>query len=256
MSSAKFTLIGAYQFFNNAGDDLFINLDLPEGVNTEVLENNILFQGGEFEVQSANPFFIQTMIGNWSKVYYDTIDRWVKALAIDYAPLENYDRQEHWTDESDGSGTSSRRGSINNIKNIENDKTIDNDRSESITGTLDATTTDHTETKKSAFDSSNYSPYQDENNTGTVDQDTTENSTITDDTTISDDTNITDNTTITDGTDTTASNDSEHTGRVHGNIGVTTSQQMLTQELDMGYWNLYQRITDLFLREFTIPVYE
>ena len=220
MSSAKFTLIGAYQFFDNAGDDLFKNMSLPEGVNLTTLQSNILFQGGEFEVQSANPFFIQTMIGNWSKVYYDTIDRWVKALAIDYAPLENYDRQEHWTDEADGTGSSSRNGSVRE------------------TGTLDATTTENTETKKSAFDSSTYSPYQQENTTGTVDQDTTNN------------------TTITDGTSTTSSNDSEHTGRVHGNIGVTTSQQMLTQELDMGYWNLYQRITDLFLREFTIPVYE
>ena len=178
MSSAKFTLIGAYQFFHNANDDLFVNMDLPTGVNPEILQNNILFHGGEFEVQSANPFFIQTMIGNWSKVYYDTIDRWVKALAIEYAPLENYDRQEHWTDERDGS--LNRNGSVRE------------------TGTLDATTTDHTETKKSAFDSSSYS----------------------------------------------------------GNIGVTTSQQMLQQELDIGYWNLYQRITDLFLREFTIPVYE
>lgn len=220
MSSAKFTLIGAYQFFDNAGDDLFKNMSLPEGVNLTTLQSNILFQGGEFEVQSANPFFIQTMIGNWSSVYYDTIDRWVKALAIDYAPLENYDRQEHWTDEADGTGSSSRNGSVRE------------------TGTLDATTTDNTETKKSAFDSSTYSPYQQENTTGTVDQDTTNN------------------TTITDGTSTTSSNDSEHTGRVHGNIGVTTSQQMLTQELDMGYWNLYQRITDLFLREFTIPVYD
>lgn len=216
MSSAKFTLIGAYQFFHNANDDLFVNMDLPTGVNLEILQNNILFQGGEFEVQSANPFFIQTMIGNWSKVYYDTIDRWVKALAIEYAPLENYDRQEHWTDERDGS--LNRNGSVRE------------------TGTLDATTTDHTETKKSAFDSSSYSPYQDVNSTGTVDQDTTNN------------------TTITDGT--TSADDSEHTGRIHGNIGVTTSQQMLQQELDIGYWNLYQRITDLFLREFTIPVYE
>ena len=220
MSSAKFTLIGAYQFFDNAGDDLFKNMSLPEGVNLTTLQSNILFQGGEFEVQSANPFFIQTMIGNWSKVYYDTVDRWVKALAIDYAPLENYDRQEHWTDEAEGTGSSNRNGSVRE------------------TGTLDATTTENTETKKSAFDSSTYSPYQQENTTGTVDQDTTNN------------------TTITDGTNTTSSNDSEHTGRVHGNIGVTTSQQMLTQELDMGYWNLYQRITDLFLREFTIPVYD
>lgn len=46
-----------------------------------------------------------------------------------------------------------------------------------------------------------------------------------------------------------------HEGRVHGNIGVTTSQQMLTAELDLGYWNIYNKITDLFLTEFVIPIY-
>ena len=51
------------------------------------------------------------------------------------------------------------------------------------------------------------------------------------------------------------SNDSEHDGRIHGNIGVTTSQQMLQQELDLGYWNIYDKITQLFLQEFVIPVY-
>ena len=45
------------------------------------------------------------------------------------------------------------------------------------------------------------------------------------------------------------------TGRIHGNIGVTTSQQMLQSELDLGYWNIYEKITDLFLTEFVIPVY-
>ena len=42
---------------------------------------------------------------------------------------------------------------------------------------------------------------------------------------------------------------------IHGNIGVTTSQQMLTQELELGYWNVYEKITELFLQEFVIPVY-
>ena len=46
-----------------------------------------------------------------------------------------------------------------------------------------------------------------------------------------------------------------HEGRVHGNVGVTTSQQMLKSELDLGYWNVYEKITDLFLTEFVIPVY-
>ena len=47
----------------------------------------------------------------------------------------------------------------------------------------------------------------------------------------------------------------KHDGRIHGNIGVTTSQQMLQSELDLGYWNIYEKITDLFLTHFVIPVY-
>lgn len=52
-----------------------------------------------------------------------------------------------------------------------------------------------------------------------------------------------------------ASNDNNHTGRVHGNIGVTTSQQMLQSELDIAAWNIYEHITDLFITEFCIMVY-
>lgn len=216
MSSSKFTLIGCYQFFNNAGDDLFKNLELPEGINKQTLESNILFQGGEFEVQNANPFFIQSMIGTWSGVYAETMQRWVDALAIEYAPLENYDRHEDWTD------------------------TLDRDNSYESSGTLDSTTdiTEETtnEITKSAYDSNSYTPYQktdtDSIISNVVDQDTTDSATSTQD------------------------DEAVHTGRIHGNIGVTTSQQMLNQELDLGYWNLYQRITQLFLQEFTIPVYD
>lgn len=232
MSSAKFTLIGVYQYFHNAGDDLFKNLDLPTGIDKSILESNILYQGGEFEVADANPFFIQDMIQRWSGIHYNTIKRWIDALAITYNPLENYDRMEHWTDERDLAGSSSSNGSSNSSSSV------------SQTGTLDETDTNHTETKKSSFDSSSYSPYQDENTTSTREQDTTNSTTITD------------GTTVEDAVTTSSSDDSEHNGRVHGNIGVTTSQQMLTQELDMGYWNIYQRVTELFLREFCIPIYD
>ena len=49
--------------------------------------------------------------------------------------------------------------------------------------------------------------------------------------------------------------DLTHKGRIRGNIGVTTSQQMLKSELDLGYWNIYEKITDLFLTEFVLPIY-
>ena len=48
---------------------------------------------------------------------------------------------------------------------------------------------------------------------------------------------------------------SVHQGRTHGNIGVTTSQQMLQAELDIAKWNLYDEIADLFLSELVIYLY-
>lgn len=46
-----------------------------------------------------------------------------------------------------------------------------------------------------------------------------------------------------------------HSARLYGNIGVTSSQQLLQSELDIAMWNIYDHITDLFLSEFIIPVY-
>lgn len=54
---------------------------------------------------------------------------------------------------------------------------------------------------------------------------------------------------------TTDNGTSNHTGHTHGNIGVTTSQQMLEAELNLQEWNLYEHIADIFVRELCIPVY-
>ena len=49
--------------------------------------------------------------------------------------------------------------------------------------------------------------------------------------------------------------ESKHSGHLYGNIGVTTSQEMLREELDVQRFNLIQQITDLFITEFCIMVY-
>lgn len=46
-----------------------------------------------------------------------------------------------------------------------------------------------------------------------------------------------------------------HTLRAYGNIGVTTSQQMLESEWDVAKLNIYIAIADLFKDEFCIQVY-
>ena len=208
MSSAKVTLLAMNTFFTNAGGDLFQGLTLPEGLAKDTLTNNILLQGGEFEVLYSDPFFLQNAISIWADREEATFQRWVDALAIEYAPLENYDRHENWTDTLDSDGTSR------------------------TTGTNDTSTNGTVTTDVSAYDSTGYQPKEKVTTAETIDNDTTENNTS------------------------TLDNEGVHAGRIHGNIGVTTSQQMLEAELDLGYWNIYSRITDMFLKEFCIMIYE
>lgn len=49
--------------------------------------------------------------------------------------------------------------------------------------------------------------------------------------------------------------DLDHEGRIHGNIGVTTSQQMIDSELKLRYNNLYNMVADVFIKELLIAVY-
>ena len=46
-----------------------------------------------------------------------------------------------------------------------------------------------------------------------------------------------------------------HKARLYGNIGVTTSQQMLQSEIDIGYFDIYNSIADLFMSEYCIRIY-
>lgn len=217
MSSAKITLSSFYTWFNTASpqDDLFKNLELPEGIDKDTLVGNILMNGGEFEVAYADPYFMQNLIGVWSRKWNRTFTKWIEALNIEYNPLENYDRMEEWEDDA--------KGTLNNTRTHGNQ--------DKRTLNTNNTTTEEV----SAYDSSSYQPSKkvtsSDTGTDTVDY----SGTIKD--------------------DGGSSNNAKHKGRIHGNIGVTTSMELLEAQLKISEWNLYEHITDLFLKEFVIGIY-
>ena len=231
MSSAKITTVGFYQYMNAYNNDLFGLLNLPPGIDKDTLINNILLRGGEFEVVYSNPDFYKSAIGLWSNKHYRTFEKWINALNIDYNPLENYDRMEEWSDagsrtntgtqSTESSGKDNFKGSGNSTSSDEisayNSNSFQND-------------------KKNTTNSSNSS-----------ETNTTANNTRTDNLSESNSNTRTDNL--------SEKTNSDRKGRAHGNIGVTTSQQMLQSELDIAKWNIYEQITDLFLSEFCIMVY-
>lgn len=328
MSSATLTLIGMYNWDNT----LFDNMQLPDGIDKATLIDSILIRSGEFEVMYSDFDFMKYSIGAWSRKWYPTLERWIDALSIKYNPLENYDRQEEWTDKRDISGnesgkssgedsgsesrgqTSNENGSEGRTEGGSEDITegrteggsedITGNRGEngsesgtqnsttggSTTGTSGSTTT----TNVSAYDGGGtYTPK--EQLIVSASDGTTTSGAVSDITskltslTVSDISNKLTSLTVSGATNKLTSlivsamhantisinvsglhankrsdefsrdhktdDDLEHKGRIHGNIGVTTSQQMLISELDLGYWNIYEKVTDIFLTEFVIPVY-
>ena len=238
MAQAKITLIGIENFLN-PDRSVFDKMNLPSGIDKETLVGSILLRCQEFELLYSDPDFLIDAVNIWSRKNYWTFDKWVKAINIKYDPLYNYDRSEEWTDihEGDytkaGSGNSSgTTGTLNNLTETHNLAT-----SNDVTNT-------HSE--KAFNDSSLVN-----NQTDSVDQDGTDTGTITNTGT------VTGNYSNTDSNDETGNDSFEntHKGRMYGNIGVTTSQQMLQSELDIARWNMYEHIADLFASEFCIMVY-
>ena len=243
MSSAKITTVGFYQYMNAYNNDLFGLLNLPPGIDKDTLVNNIMLRGGEFEVVYSNPDFYKSAIGLWSNKHYRTFEKWINALNIDYNPLENYDRMEEWSDTGSriNTGTVSDSGSRKNTGTQSTETT----GKDSFTGSGNSTSSDEI----SAYNSNSFQ--NDKKNTtnssNSSETNTTTNSTRTDNLSESNSNTRTDNL--------SEKTDSDRKGRAHGNIGVTTSQQMLQSELDIAKWNIYEQITDLFLSEFCIMVY-
>lgn len=225
MASSTMSLIGLYNYY----PDLFKFLTVPEQIDKETLIDTILLRSGEFEVLYPDPEFLELSIGAWSRKWAPTFTRWVTALEIEYDPLENYDRHEKWTDTNTGKQTNVGSGSESHVRSGSEKDKADNGST--------------TENQVSAYDAAGYSPKE----KTIFDTDQTNEHTYND---------VTDTHTLNDLTsERTDDLKAEHDGRIHGNIGVTTSQQMLISELDLGYWNIYEKITDLFLTEFVLPIY-
>lgn len=219
MALAKITLIGFNNYMESMGDDLFKYLTLPAGLDKQLLVNNILLQGGEFESLYGDPYFVQNMIGVWADKWQRTFEKWLEALSIDYDPLYNYDRHEIYTDTKNENETSGRT-----------EKVTATDKS---TSSGNGTTTNTV----SAYDSAGYSPHDQSSSLSSGSNDSTATTDVKGD------------------NDRKLNGSLKHDAHLYGNIGVTTSQQMLKDELDVQTWNIYEHITDLFCNEFCIYVY-
>lgn len=239
MSKAKVTMIGLYHF----NEDLFSQMVLPDGVESELLKNIILDESADFEVIYADPFFTENMIGLISRKWARTFQKWYDALQLEYDPIENYNRYEHWTDDSNRTGTDT--GTINNAG--------------TDTGTVNTDTSANSE--ESSRGNGQTDTYVNTYDSDSLHQNGESKSTQTASSNGKDTGNTLETRNLANGnleTRNLADSDTSnavHDGRIHGNIGVTTSQQMLLEELNIDGWNLYEHIANVFIQELCIMVY-
>lgn len=223
MSNAMLSLLGMYQWDNSLFDDMTFPESFTQEAKT-VFVNNLLMECAELEVLYSDWNFLKFAIKNWSEKEVISWNRYYAAMAAQYNPIQNYDRTELTTDTHSGNVTHSGTDSV---QGSGNDSDV-------------ATGTDTDTTSRTGYDSNTYQA--------------AEKLEMGKNTTITHNHGIKDTTTY--GhiiTDTTGITRSSH---ISGNIGVTTSQQMLESELELiPKLNVINTMIESFKNRFCLLVY-
>lgn len=264
MATMSLSLPAIYNYELNVSQrDIFSGLTVPALLDRSTLIDLLLLRSAPFECVYTHPDYLEAAITNWSAVHQRTFTKWAEALNIDYEPLNNYDRTEESTDTEIG-GNNRTRKTVNDTTEtdvVTSGEDESGTRSDSMSGRGSSITgSDNVVTGQvSAYDSASWND---------ADKSITNNSTVTGDenTESSTGSNTTTRSTYNNAVRADSANESEkenesrltdrsHKLRAYGNIGVTTSQQMLQAELDVSAWNIYEHIADLFLDEFCVLLY-
>lgn len=225
----RMTLIGVNEYTDG---EVWSKFTLPEPLNNDdtlqTIINLIMLEHGEKCVLYSSPDFMTDAIGLWCFKWHDDIKRMFDAIYSEYNPIHNYDRHEEYTDTE-----SIDYESITNAGHEATDRP-DYNVSQTTNGTNEHTV--------SADNSSSYQPdYLDTTNAGT--------------TNTSGKTQDLSETSQSETTDQTTRNFS-HDAHLYGNIGVTTSQQMIEAEAKLRIThNIADIIGRLFANELLINIY-
>ena len=220
------TVEGLYNYDNT----LFDEFNVPEGLVKQIAIDAILMRTRELEILYPDFNYMKKRIAIWSNKYQINWKKLYDTTVLEYNPIENYDRVENWNDTDDETSTSARdntRNTTNSVKSTSTNEVINSVNVTDQNTAFNSGLTDHAKQITAG--------------------DTSENGNITNTETGKD----TENESVNNGRTGTHT----RTGRAHGNIGVTTSQQMIQSERDLVVFNLYDVIAESFIENFCLMVY-
>lgn len=285
-------LVGSNPFTNA---DFIVNGYAPLNDTTfqSVLSDYISFNHGNLNIRytledsvTNNPSILQNAIVNWynsHKYQYETL---YKTTLLKYEPLQNYNRTEEVEDTTSRTGTNDTtfgsRTDTSTTNNTTNTGAQDNTNTDNETtkiGTINTETNSSTSKKGSESNEKEVAPYdaetyynQEKDTLSFTNRTDTNTSTTTTDARTDtrtnnstekigariDTTESSTSNTFGGHTDATSQNENEtytHTSHMYGNIGVTTSQQMLESEREVAYFNFVSIVAHDIIKLIAICIY-
>lgn len=229
--SATVSLLG----LKRLNEGVLGELVVPEGVDIELVKDNLLAETAELEVIYPDAVFMQAMIGRWSAKELPVWDRLYKTTLLEYNPIENYDRKEKWTEDENTS------------------KNLDSEASGSSNTETDGSSKRDNETITSSGTNKAVSAYNEVDFTPTEKVDVAAQTT--DHETSSNEGNI--NVRSKDGlvSDEKGKRALDREGDIHGNTGFYTKQKMIEQERQIAEYNIIDVIINSFKNRFCLQVY-
>lgn len=259
----------------NYDRELLDTFQVPEGINAEHVKNLIYAECADMEIRFPNPRIFKIMFLSWNEVQLPVWEELMRTVVYDYNPIHNYDRFEEWegdvnsstTGESGRKNTRTENGTRD--RNGESEHGVksesSNQETEKLNNTVTNTNNNTTDNQVTGFNGGALVTHDknivnggasdktvgDRSNSGSVDSSLNEDSNFTENEKYGN--NVTDNET----SNNTESNKTTQTHKAHfyGNIGVTTSQQMLEAQREVVRFRVEHEIVKDFRDYFCLDVY-
>lgn len=233
------SIMGLYEYDNN----MFQGLQVPEGINREAVINEILLQCAELEVVYPNIDIMKLAITTWSIANQYTWEKLYDTMVVEYNPIWNVDanvnESRSGSESRDitraGTGSNNRTVNLadNETVNLADNETVNITDTESVKGFNSDTWAESHKNTKAGTDNTTHTGTDNTTHTGT------DNIAISDSESVDDDVSRTES----------------FTQRRTGNIGVTTTQQMLEQERQIAEFNMINYIAQSFKQRFCLLIY-
>lgn len=236
---AAVDLIAMYNYDNTLLD----LMQIPEDIDRDTLIDNLLMESAEQELLYSNLGFLKQAIGSWSAKQLPIWQHLLDTTKYDYNPIWNKDGTVTETETRDLKGSEKVKDETDRVDNLTDKNTRDfkdketrdlkNDSLNSVYGfnSSDAAPANQDEVKDTGTDTIDHTGTDTMDHTGRQDidrnlqRDTTDTGTV------------------------------KHERIEQGNIGLTSTQDLISQERQIALFNVTDIIIKDFIKRFCLAVY-